>query len=200
MTFFSARRLAVALPFWLLVVGLAGHASAAWPPVFRSVIGQFTLLRPRDPPPAAPLAAPDGTPVDLRRYRGKVVVLNVWASWCAPCLAEMPALERLREASDPRRVAVVTVSIDADRAAAAAYVAAHRLTGLTVLLDPGKRFVSENPERIAAGALPLRGLPITYIIGKSGRVEGYLVGAAQWDSPEARRLLDFFLHQPEETR
>jgi len=179
----------------------AGPAGAASPPVFRSANGQFTWLRPLDPAPRTPLRALDGSMADLGRFQGKVVVLNFWATWCAPCVAEMPALDRLMAASDPREVAVVAVSIDAEEARAVApFLAAHGLRHLTVLLDPGLSLGSRHPDRIAAGAFPLRGLPITYVIDRRGLVAGYLTGAAKWDSPEAARFLEFFLNPPPEAR
>jgi hypothetical protein len=67
-------------------------------------------------------------------------------------------------------------------------------------LDPDLNLGRRNPDRIAAGALPLRGPPISYVIDQKGLVAGYLVGAAKWDSPEARRFLDYFLHPPQEAR
>lgn len=195
----------VHLAAWLLLAvlcaGVAASEAAASPPVFRSGTHQFTLLKPLDPAPATPLRALDGTIGDLGRFRGKVVVLNFWATWCAPCVVEMPALDRLAATSDPGQLAVVAVSIDSGGAGVVApFLAAHHLTHLAVFLDPELRLGSRNLGRIAAGALPLRGLPISYIIDKKGRVAGYLVGAAQWDSPEARRFLDYFLHPPQEAR
>lgn len=190
---------------WLLLailsLGAAAHGATASPPVFRSGSHQFTLLKPLDPAPATPVHALVGTISDLGRFRGKVVVLNFWATWCAPCVVEMPTLDRLAATSDPGQLAVVAVSIDSGGAAVVApFLAAHQLTHLTVLLDPELRLGSRNPDRIAAGALPLRGLPISYVIDKQGLVAGYLVGAAKWDSPEAHRFLDYFLHPPQEAR
>jgi len=193
--------LATCLLVIVLSAGVAAPKATASPPVFRNGTHQFTLLKPFDPAPATPVRALDGTSSDLGRFRGKVVVLNFWATWCAPCVAEMPALDRLMAASDPRELAVVAVSIDAEGVRAVApFVAAHRLRHLTILLDPGLNLGSRNPDRIAAGALPLRGLPISYVIDKQGRVAGYLVGAARWDSPEAHRFLDYFLSPPQEAR
>lgn len=196
----TARRLSAGSPALLLLLLLTLPAAGALPPVFRSAVGKFTLVRPRDPAPDTPLAALDGSTVDLHRYRGKVVVLNVWATWCAPCAAEMPSLDRLRAMANPAELAVAAISIDAQSSIVRGYLAEHRLTGLTVLLDPDQKLVSQAPARIEAGALRLRGLPVTYIIDKEGRVAGYIVGAAMWDSPEARDLLDYFIHKEEGAR
>jgi peroxiredoxin len=118
-----------------------------------------------------------------------------------PCVSELPALDRLAASSDPRRLAVIAVSIDAKGAGAVApFLAARQLTHLAVLLDPGMRLGSQSTARTAAGALSLRRLPITYVIDRQGLVAGYLVGGAAWDSPEGRQLLDYFLNPPQEEK
>jgi thiol-disulfide isomerase/thioredoxin len=133
---------------------------------------------------------------NLERLRGKVVILNFWASWCPPCVDELPSLDRLSAETDHNRLAVVAVSIDRDEAAAVApFVAAHHLAHLAVYLDPQQDLGSLRADRVAAGALPLWGLPITYIIDREGRVVGYLTGAARWNSQNARDFLDYFLRQ-----
>ena len=91
-----------------------------------------------------------GGEVDLASQRGKVVVLNFWATWCPPCVAEMPSLERLHRALSPEGLSVVTVSTDEDEAELRRFVAERALT-LPVLKDPGGR--------VAAGAVPHDGLP-----------------------------------------
>ena len=162
-------------------------------PVFHSVSSQFTLLKPLDPAPNTTIRALDGTVTDLSRFRGRVVVLNFWATWCLPCIYEMPTLDRLAVGSDPRRLAVLAVSIDQTGAAAVApFIAAHHLKHLPIYLDQDQQLGSFSSDRVAAGALPLRGLPITYILDKEGRVVGYLTGAAKWDSPEAKKFLSYY--------
>lgn len=169
-------------------------AAAPSPPIFRSATGQFTLLRPIDPAPNATIYTLDGTTADLSGFRGRVIVLNFWASWCVPCIYEMPLLDRLAAKSDPNRLAVIAVSIDRGGAAAVApFLKAHGLTHLAIYLDPDQHLGSFASDQIAVGALPLWGLPITYIVDKQGEVLGYLTGAANWDSPESQSFLDYFL-------
>ncbi len=171
----------------------AAIAAPQEPPIFRGATSQFTLLRPIDPAPATAIRALDGTMTDLSRFRGRVVVLNFWASWCLPCAYEMPSLDRLAATSDSRHLAVIAVSIDEDGAAAVMpFITTHHIRHLAIYLDPHQRLGSFEADRVAAGALPLWGLPITYIVDVDGRVVGYLTGAANWDSPAARRLLDYF--------
>ncbi|SMF26474.1 Thiol-disulfide isomerase or thioredoxin [Tistlia consotensis] len=193
-------RLTTAL-FGLCLAALAASiatGAGASAPVLRSRSGQFIFLSPLDPAPETAFQTLDGSMTDLGQFRGRVVVLNFWASWCLPCAYEMTSLDRLAAASDPNRLAVVAVSIDRDGAQAVfPFVVAHHLIHLPVYLDPGQRLGSLSRDRMAEGALPLWGLPITYIIDMKGEVVGYIVGATDWDSPEARRFLRYFLGQPE---
>jgi peroxiredoxin len=116
-----------------------------------------------------------GGEVDLASHRGKVVVLNFWATWCPPCVAEMPSLERLHRALSPEGLSVVTVSTDEDREDLRAFVSQRGLT-LPVLLDPGGR--------VAAGAYRTTGYPETFLLDREGRILRHVVGPAEWDSPE----------------
>jgi peroxiredoxin len=171
-------------------------AAAAWPPTFRGMSGQFTLVTPVRPAPTTTIRALDGTTTDLRQFRGRVVILNFWATWCLPCITELPSLDRLAAKSDPRRLAVVAVSIDRKGATTVApFIAAHRLAHLAIYLDPAQQLGSLSAVGVAAGATPLWGLPITYVIDPDGRVIGYLAGAADWDAPEASKFLRYFLDQ-----
>ena len=116
-----------------------------------------------------------GGEVDLASQRGKVVVLNFWATWCPPCVAEMPSLERLHRSLSPEGVAVVTVSTDEDEAELRRFVAERSLT-LPVLKDPGGR--------LAAGQYRTTGYPETFVLDRNGRVLQHVVGPAEWDSAE----------------
>lgn len=191
----SQRPLLLGLIVIVLTTFTAMAASLS-PPAFRNATGQFTLLRPVDPAPNTPIHALDGAATDLGRFRGRVIVLNFWATWCLPCVYEMPLLDQLAAKSDPNRLAVVAVSIDKDGAATVMpFVKAHRLAHLPIYLDPEQRLGSFASDQVAAGALPLWGLPITYIVDKEGGLVGYLTGAENWDSPEAQKFLGYFLKQ-----
>jgi len=126
--------------------------------------------------PAFRLPALAGGEVDLGSLRGRVVVLNFWATWCPPCVAEMPSLERLHRALGPEGLAVVTVSTDVDEAELARFVSEHGLT-LPVLRDPGGR--------VAAGAYRTTGYPETFTLDRGGVVLEHVIGPAEWDTPEA---------------
>jgi cytochrome c biogenesis protein CcmG, thiol:disulfide interchange protein DsbE len=124
-----------------------------------------------------------GGEVDLRSQRGKIVVLNFWATWCPPCVAEMPSLERLHRTLSPEGLSVIAVSTDEDEADLRRFVSEHALT-LPVLKDPGGR---------VAGEYRTTGYPETFVLDRAGRLLEHVVGPAEWDSSERvaalRRLL-----------
>ena len=132
-----------------------------------------------------PILAEDGSMMVLDRYRGKVILLNLWATWCVPCVRELPALDRLQSALGGRDFTVMALSIDeADMEVPVSFVRGLGLKNLDVYLD----FTG-----MMAKAFPLYGLPITYLIDRRGLVIGYLVGAADWDSPEAMKFLSHYI-------
>lgn len=174
----------------------AAPGGAAEPPIFRSRSSQFIWLRPIDPAPSTKIQGIGGAPVDLTQLRGRVVLLNFWASWCLPCVYEMPSLDRLAATADPSRLRIVAIAIDRDGAATVMpFLREHDLTHLAIGLDPNQRLGSLSTDHVSVGALPLWGLPITYIIDKRGNVVGYITGAAEWDSHKARAFLDYFINE-----
>ena len=155
------------------------------PPALRNSRNQFAFLRPQEPAPMTPILAEDGSIMVLDRYRGKVILLNLWATWCVPCVRELPALDRLQSALGGRDFTVMALSIDAaDMAVPVSFVRGLGLKNLDVYLD----FTGT-----VAKAFPLYGLPITYLIDQRGLVIGYIVRAADWDSPEAMKFLNHYI-------
>jgi len=170
------------------------RAESIDPPIFRSQVSQFILLRPVYQAPAIPIRALDGSLVELASFRGRVVLLNFWATWCPPCVYEMPALDRLAARYPSDRFAVVAVSIDRTGAQAVLpFLERNNLSHLPVYLDPGQNLGYLADTRPPEGGFPLYGLPISYVVDSDGRVLGYLVGAADWDSPEADAFVEYLL-------
>jgi peroxiredoxin len=136
--------------------------------------------------PAPPFTLPvhGGGSVDLASLKGHVVVVNFWATWCPPCVAEMPSLDRLHRALSRDGLVVLGVSVDEDEPALAAFIEKGGLT-LKVLRDPGAT--------VAAGPYRTTGYPETFVIDAAGVIRETYVGPADWDTPEAldhfRRLL-----------
>jgi thiol-disulfide isomerase/thioredoxin len=180
----------------VFVHAAASAAPAAEPPPLRGSGGQFVFMKPSAPVPATAVERLDGSAARLQDLHGRVVLVNVWATWCLPCVYEMPSLDRLA-GSAPPGLAVVALSIDrAGAAAVAPFAAAHGLTHLPLYLDPQQRLVSLTAGRPYPEMLPLWSLPISYVIDRDGLVVGYLPGVVDWDSPAARAFLRYFLDRP----
>ncbi len=165
-------------------------AAAADPaPPLRGAFGEnFTLL---DPPVPAPLEAFTdlaGNPVRLADFEGRVVLLNFWATWCAPCVREMPSLDRLQAVLGDRGLSVVAVSID--RRVEVIRPFAKRL-GLARL------GLYHDPEGALFQAFGVTGLPASFLIDPNGAILGAYAGPAEWDGPEARALIEHYLNRPE---
>lgn len=135
----------------------------------------FALQKGTEAPPFS-LTSLGGDGVDLASYRGQVVVLNFWATWCAPCVAEMPSLERLHRALGPEGLVVVTVSTDEDEDRLREFVEHHELT-LPILLDPGGHTAAADYRTMV--------YPATFVIDRQGVLLRHYLGPAEWDTPEA---------------
>ncbi|MDJ0947880.1 MAG: TlpA disulfide reductase family protein [Alphaproteobacteria bacterium] len=160
-------------------------ARTAEPPKFEGSFQHFTAFSPRRPTPEATITDGDGRPLGLDAFAGKVVVLNFWATWCAPCKREMPDLDRLQAALGGPDFAVVTVSIDRKgREVVEPWMRSAKLEHLAMYLDPGSKLL-----RAFGG----RGLPTTYILDRKGFVAGMIEGPAEWNADEARALVRFYL-------
>jgi thiol-disulfide isomerase/thioredoxin len=145
-------------------------------------------LAPTDPPVAAPdivFISADGREHHLTEFIGHGMVINLWATWCVPCVAEMPALAALSKTLAPDDIAVLPLSSDRGGASAVqAFYQEHAIAGLPVLLDP---------KGAAARAWHARGIPTSLIIDKKGQERARLEGSADWSTPTAaatvRRLV-----------
>lgn len=161
---------------------------SAGPGVPAIKVGTIADLK-RTDPPAIPAAAgfqeADGTPRTLADYAGRGLVVNLWATWCVPCVAEMPELQELAHKVAAEGILVLPLSSDRGGAEVVRrFYAAHRIEGLPVLLDPRGE---------AGRAWGARGLPTTIVIDRQGRERGRVEGAIDWASAatiaELRRLV-----------
>ncbi|WP_236024945.1 TlpA family protein disulfide reductase [Arenibaculum pallidiluteum] len=145
-----------------------------------------------DPPTPAPQLAftdGDGRPVSLGDFGGRVVLLNLWATWCAPCVEEMPALDRLQAKLGGPDFAVVALSLDrGGRDKVEPFLRGLSLENLALYLDP---------RAASTAALAARGLPTTFLIDRQGRLVGKAEGAVPWDSPSAFRLIEHYMGRGE---
>jgi thiol-disulfide isomerase/thioredoxin len=148
------------------------------------------LVIPKTPTPAPDVAFADetGKAVRLSDFKGQVVVMNLWASWCPPCKTEMPTLARLQAAYavQPVKVVAITVDKDADLNLARADIAAN--APLKLYRDPGYKVAFALQPRA-------QGFPTTVIYDRKGVERARLSGAADWASPEARALVERLLSE-----
>jgi len=188
-------------PFILLLFLTAiGHCPAAAEdrPTLRGYSSQFIYLRPLET--VTPVQFLDGhdEPVDFSRFRGKVVLANLWATWCAPCARELPDLDRLQAELGGDRFAVVAIALDTGGLEAVQpFFRRLRLTHLAIHLDPSHRTVSARSGDREEAPFAVYQLPTSYLIDARGRAVGYLKGAADWTSPEARQFLNHFIAEAE---
>jgi thiol-disulfide isomerase/thioredoxin len=157
-------------------------------PLGRYATGSLAKLQTwKTPRPAVPIVFEDasGKPVDMAGFHGKVVVMNIWATWCGPCVVEMPTLAALQR-KYPADVAVVALSEDKDTADAKNFIDVH---------DP--LLFYHDPNTLSApGKLGFHLLPSTVIYDRNGREAARIEGPASWDSPAAYAFIDALLKRP----
>ncbi|HXE76340.1 MAG TPA: TlpA disulfide reductase family protein [Candidatus Xenobia bacterium] len=120
----------------------------------------------------------NGQPRELRDLRGQVVLLNFWATWCPPCVTEIPSLERLHRRLGPQGLIILAVSVDEDPVVYENFLRSNNITFATVR-DPEKRISRQYGTFM---------YPETYVIDRQGRLVRKIIGALEWDEPDT---LDF---------
>lgn len=141
------------------------------------------------PVPAIRFMDASGRVMTLEDFRGRVVVLNLWATWCTPCVAEMPTLDRLQQQLGEADAIVLALSIDrGGQEAVKEFYAKTGVSNLKVFVDPTMRAQSD---------LGILGLPTTLIIDREGRERGRLVGPAEWDDEAAVDLVRRAMADPQ---
>ena len=140
-------------------------------------VGNFAPTLPPRPAPDAPFLEDGTVPRTLADFRGKGLVLNLWATWCAPCVFEMPSLNRLQAELADEGVVVLALSEDiggADRVKR--FYGRRGIANLAVHIDERGRMFN---------ALGAQGLPTTVLVDAMGREVGRVLGPLEWDTPEA---------------
>jgi peroxiredoxin len=177
------RRIARTGVIALALAAFTGPTAAAEDPAEAL---RLTRLAGSEPAPAFSVATPDGSALALGDLRGKVVLLNFWATWCEPCLEEMPALERLAQTYHARGLLVLALSMDREGASVVRpFLKRHGLT-LPIGLDP---------QQAVARLYRIWALPSTLILSRSGVPLFAVQGGRVWDSPAAHTLFDSLLNQ-----
>lgn len=169
---------------WPLLALMVALPQAARADAFK----ELDLLRPGRATTAADftVAGLTGPPLRLNDFKGKVVFLNFWATWCPPCKEEMPSMERLYQRFKDQGFVVLAISIDAEGAQVVTpFVKEHKLT-YPIGLDPKMELALKYE---------VRGLPTSFLVNKKGNLAALAVGPRQWDSEAAHALIEFLLKQ-----
>jgi peroxiredoxin len=165
----------------LMVFALYGTAFATDP------LAQMGVVRPRVrmEAPAFDLGDIEGGRKGLTDFKGKVILLNFWATWCPGCREEMPSLEKLWEKFQAKGVMVVAVAVDRSRREVKSFATELGLT-FPILLDV---------EGVVRKDYEITALPMTYLIGKDGKISGRMYGGREWAGEGADALMEHLLHQ-----
>lgn len=150
-------------------------------------LGQFSPLAAPRPAPAVSFTSRDGKAMTLADFRGRMLLVNLWATWCGPCVKEMPSLQSLQADFGPD---LTILAISQDRGGATvvdAFVAKHGLDRLSIYLDPKAE---------ASQVFAVAGLPTSFLIDRDGRILGRLEGAADWTAPKLVALLRRYVTPP----
>lgn len=168
------------------------RAEQTRPPPFSSGSRQFTVLRPPRVVPPLRLTALDGK-TQLVDLRGSLTLINFWAVWCPACIRELPILERLHLAGAEQKVRVLAISVGRDdRAKVLRYLQKLAIRRLPIYLDPDGAVAFSDRQNPRKAPFALYGMPISYLLDHEARIVGYLPGEADWSSPEAARLFDYY--------
>ena len=131
------------------------------------------------------LETPTGKKLSLKDFKGKVVLLNFWATWCEPCKKELPSMQKIYEALNPGGIEVVAISIDRGKKKRVEnYIKKYNLT-FPVLLDPSQKVRKDYF---------ILGLPTSYLIGTDGKLKGFISGAREWDSSASKEMFSTLMH------
>lgn len=135
--------------------------------------------------PDLAFAGPDGQPTSLSTFKGRTVLVNLWATWCAPCLKEMPALDALQGALGGPDFAVVAVNIDTRNLdKPKTWLADNRIERLAYYADPQAKVFQE-----LRAARKVEGMPVSLLVDREGCELAILQGPADWASAEAKALI-----------
>ncbi len=189
-----SRRVVLLRAFAGMAAGLATREAIAVEggiPRFESGRYQFTILRPSRELPPLRLFRLEGGTTDLSALRGRPILVNFWASWCAACRIELPALDRLYRAWRGR-VHVLAVSEDrGPRETVERFVKSLDLKALPIFLDPNGYVAHSDADNATKAPFALYGMPITYAVSSAGSVVGYIPGDADWSSAAADDLIAY---------
>ena len=171
---------------WVILAAFGAAFAFALPAVAEPP-RNFAVHEMPKPLPAITFTDRDGRPRSLDNFRGKVVLFNIWATWCLSCRKEMPTLDRLQAQLGGAEFEVVALSIDRGGSdVVSEFYGDIGVKHLSIYIDVSTK---------VGFALGLAGLPTTLLIDREGRELGRLIGPAEWDTPEIVAFLKSFLVQ-----
>ncbi len=154
-----------------------------------AAVGAIAAMRGADKPQSMSsltFTGPDGKPVRISDFKGKTLLVNLWATWCAPCREEMPALDALETKKGSDKFEVVTINIDTgDDAKPKAFLSEIGVKSLDLYRDPSMGVFNELKRKSLAF-----GLPVTMLVDKEGCQIAAMNGPADWSSDDALRFVD----------
>ncbi len=151
------------------------------PELAKGTLEKLQLVKAPKPLPDLAFNDADDKPLKLADYKGKIVLLNFWATWCAPCVKEMPSLDRLQAEMGKDKFVILPLSLDGPtKPKVAPFYQDKKLGNLGVYFDKGRK---------AMQALDVSILPTSILVDAEGRELGRLEGEADWDKPEALALM-----------
>lgn len=152
----------------------------------KASLSKLTVLSPPPARPAAVFLTPMGEEITLAQLqngpaKGKVILVNLWATWCPPCIAEMPSLNELQAQYGDDGFEVITINFDRDATLGETFLREKGLSNLPFY---------HNPNFALAREYAVAGFPLTVIYSENGAERARLLGEADWTSPEAERLIE----------
>ena len=185
--FVNSMMAVLAVAFALVVLAAPEVFAEDFPPTDGDMQG-FVLVKERPPAPDTAFLDEDGNTVAVPDFSGRVLLVNFWATWCPPCIREMPSLDRLQAEMGGDDFSVIAISADAGGKAVAGPYLRDRLglANLDLYLDP--KFTAWQ-------AFKAGGLPATFAIDRKGRIVGVFRGEAKWDGDDAKALIRHLLDE-----
>lgn len=155
-------------------------------PLIHGEVAAFGLAQPARVAPDLAFVGPDGKPTRLAAFKGKAVLVNLWATWCVPCRKEMPALAALQAKSGGADFQVVAINVDTTRLdRPAAFLKDNGISNLTLYSDSSADVLQTLKQQ--GGLL---GLPTTLLVDRNGCELGRMAGPAEWSSSDAQAVID----------